>query len=330
MPDGVNGESERIGGIHFEVSAVGAENAAQQVNKAAAAVKVAGGEAAAASPKMAAAAASVRSVGDAGNSAATGGGLRGVANYLKEITGGATSLIGTVTSIIGKITLVGAGVSFVLDMVKLLKGESDKVKEKWADIQATFASAMDAINAYKNTDPSASFSIIEKRAEEARDAAWKEVEARGYITEAYKTYAEKIKQIDRGVAEARKRLQTEVYTDNLSKIEQSLDAQEKLRDADFQSWLASVGEYWDKADKVAQDAQELEQKRMRQYYAAKMDLTRQYTAELKSQAAIIQGMIDAQTKFANQFNSKLNIEQLQSINATITRIENAINARQRF
>lgn len=321
MPEGVNGNSERIGGIHFEVSAVGADKATQEVNKTAGAVRGAGASAEAASPKFAKLQSAFRAVG-----------LQaiGLVGGIGQLGGALVSLLPGWGAVAAAAASAAVGLrNYIEESTKIkadqINDELRKTAEGFNKLVASFANP-------NQTDFERTFNYLidfaKMRTEQLNAQLDKEYKDRGILdrifdysvggvdemkakalTEGQQLQIELNKAIDQLLDESRKR-RAKAEEDATKKI---IATQAELRKKQDREDALHMG---DDAVQAFREKQEQDKTRLA--------LLKQQTDEIQKQAALINGMIDAQTRFAQQFNNKLNIEQLQAINATITRIENAI------
>lgn len=314
------GGSERIGGLHIEVTAVGADKAAQQVGAVAGAVDTAGKQAAASVPKMAAGAAAVAGVGTA--AATTTGWLSklttaivGVGTSLKTVARSVLATVGWVTAII---TAIAALVTWIND----LASASEKASKQIADnMEATRKSFQDVVDGFADQDVSG-FERAFKALVEQRRQALAAIKGDDVFSMAERRNIEGLFQAQlTNLIEASQEQRSKKAAERRKKDQEAAMVEKEKED---RRWLDSVGKYWDEVDARSSKYFETERKFLEFVAEEKAKLAREHTAELEKQRAIIQGAIDAQTAFARQFNQGLNIEQLQSINSTITRIENAI------
>lgn len=295
MADGGNGNSERIGGLHIEVTAVGAETAAQQVGKAAGAVKAAGDSAAVATPKL------DKLKGAFGALAAQALGFGGaMAQSGKAIVGALPGVL--------KLAAIIPMVGIALDMLfgKAEKREAESLK-KFADETADAFDKLAASISRSGGDlagPEA-FAKLEALRDERIKLAASGIEAE----KAWREWAEQVKSLERfNEVESARRAMVETAGRALELDKERAKEKEKERKKEIEH-LEKMRDF---EEFVATD---------------KLRIAQEYTRELQKQKDIVTSMIEAQASAAGRFNDKLNIEQLQSMNAALTRVESAIRSR---
>lgn len=301
------GGSERIGGLHIEVTALGAEKTAQQVGNVAGAVSNAGKQAAAASPQMQRLRNAMQSVGV--QAIGLAGGLGQVGSAI-------------VAMLPGWGALAAATAFAVLKLKDYLSTASDiKAAELAKDLEKTadgFRKIVDSFGPDQRSAFEKSFDALKEYAAKRHEELVKEQKEKkwgNFWTDFFSFDGSRTSQAAmEGLVQSQK-LQIELNRALDDLIRKSEEQRAKAR---AKAEAAATG---DEAVKRYRENLEIEKERL--------EILKKQTEEYHKQRDIVVGMIRSQEEAASQFNDKLNIEQMQRMNGALTRIETAIRSTRR-